>query len=265
MPSPFPGMDPYLEAREVWPDVHATLITYIRESLQPQIRPKYVARIGERIQLAQFGGSYVPDVLVRKTIKEAAPAYTTADRVDEPQRATLLDDAYREPYIEIVSSKTGEIITLIELLSPANKEGQGRVRYLAKQDQLLATPVNLVEIDLLGCGTTTVMARGISIEGPSDWRYLINVSRADQRSSLEYFAVPLRDRLPRFGIPLRPPDADAVLDLPAVFTRSYDVGSYDLLVDYTQDPAIPLCQTEAEWLDQWLRQKKLRPVSEKST
>ncbi|MDJ0756171.1 MAG: DUF4058 family protein [Ardenticatenaceae bacterium] len=264
MPSPFPGMDPYLEAREVWPDVHQRLITYISEALQPQLRPKYVARIGERIQLAQFGGSYVPDVLVRKTIKEAAPAYTTADRVDEPQRATLLDDAYREPYIEIITSKTGEVITLIELLSPANKEGKGREQYLPKQDQLLATPVNLVEIDLLGYGTDTALARSIAIEGPADWRYLINVSRAKQRSSLEYYAVPLRDRLPRFGIPLRPPDADAVLDLPAVFTRSYDIGSYDLLVDYTQGPAIPLRQTEAEWLDQWLRQKGIRTENEKS-
>ncbi|HID51529.1 MAG TPA: DUF4058 family protein, partial [Anaerolineae bacterium] len=47
MPSPFPGMDPYLEDRAIWPDVHATLITYIREVLQPQLRPKYIARIGE--------------------------------------------------------------------------------------------------------------------------------------------------------------------------------------------------------------------------
>jgi hypothetical protein len=27
MPSPFPGMDPYLEAPELWPDVHHRLIS----------------------------------------------------------------------------------------------------------------------------------------------------------------------------------------------------------------------------------------------
>ncbi|MCK4452049.1 MAG: DUF4058 family protein [Anaerolineae bacterium] len=30
MPSPFPGMDPYLEYPVRWPDVHHSLITYIR-------------------------------------------------------------------------------------------------------------------------------------------------------------------------------------------------------------------------------------------
>lgn len=49
MPSPFPGMDPYLEDRSLWPDVHQRLIAYISEALQPQVRPKSVARIGERI------------------------------------------------------------------------------------------------------------------------------------------------------------------------------------------------------------------------
>lgn len=60
MPSPFPGMDPYLEERAVWPDVHTSLMTYIREALQPQIRPKYVARTGERIHLAGVSHSVIP-------------------------------------------------------------------------------------------------------------------------------------------------------------------------------------------------------------
>ena len=55
MPSPFPGMDPYVEERSLWPDMHPCLIYNISEALQPQVRPRYVARISERIELAAIG------------------------------------------------------------------------------------------------------------------------------------------------------------------------------------------------------------------
>ncbi len=44
VPSPFPGMDPYLEGY-LWPDVHGALAHKIRQQLAPQIQPKYVARL----------------------------------------------------------------------------------------------------------------------------------------------------------------------------------------------------------------------------
>ena len=44
MPSPFPGMDPYLEG-VIWPDVHQSLANEIRKRLAPQLRPGYVARL----------------------------------------------------------------------------------------------------------------------------------------------------------------------------------------------------------------------------
>jgi hypothetical protein len=261
MPSPFPGMDPYLEARAIWPDVYASLITYMREALQPQLRPKYIARIGERLQLARIGGSYVPDVLLVKGVREPTPVLTTdkaAVPVDEPQLLDTLDEAYREPFIEIVARETGEVVTLIELLSPANKIGDGRDQYLQKQTDLLATEVNLVEIDLLGYGKETVLARNATILEPADWRYLINISRAGQRRRLEVYAVPLRDRLPNCRIPLQPPDEDVVLELTAVFNRTYDVGGYDLLIDYNQPPPVPLSDAESAWLANWLSETGVR-------
>ncbi|MCP4423341.1 MAG: DUF4058 family protein [Chloroflexi bacterium] len=260
MPSPFPGMDPYLEARSVWPDVHASLITYIRETLQPQVRPKYIARIGERVQLAHISRSYVPDILLVRTLREPAPTLTVDAPLvaDEPQLVATLDEAVREPYIEIVARDTGDVVTLIELLSPANKIGDGRSQYIQKQNDLLATDVNLVEIDLLGYGQETVLARNTLITEPADWRYLINASRAEQRNILELYAVPLRTRLPNCRIPLRPPDADAVLDLTAVLNRSYDVGGYDLLVDYNQPPSTPLRDDELAWMNAMLQEKGLK-------
>ena len=117
MPSPFPGMDPYLEAHHVWPDVHASMITNTREGLQPQLWPKYIARIGERVLLANASRSYVPDVLLIKSMREPAPTLTKyrPPVADEPRRNV------REPFIEIIACLTGDVVTLIELLSPARR------------------------------------------------------------------------------------------------------------------------------------------------
>ena len=258
MPSPFPGMDPYLEKPALWPDIHQRLIAYISESLQPQIRPKYIARIGERIQLAEAPQSYVPDVLLIQPIREAPTlTYTASTAADEPQKVAYLDEERHVPFIEIIYRESGEVVTLIEVLSPANKVGDGRDQYLQKQQDLLNTPVNLMEIDLLGYGKDTVLARNVIID-PTDWRYMINVSRAEQRRELELYAIPLQQRLPRCRIPLRPPDPDAVLDLPAVFTRCYDIGGYDLLIDYSQLPDASLNDRETAWLVDLLQEKGLQ-------
>jgi hypothetical protein len=259
-------MDPYLEERSLWPDVHQRMNTYIAEQLQPQIRPKYIARIGERIQLAEMPHRYIPDVLLFHPLREPPPIFDIGGTlvVDEPQIITFFDDERHVPYIEIIYRDTGDVVTLIEVLSPANKVGDGRDQYLQKQKELLDTQANLVEIDLLGYGKETVLARNVLITEPAGWRYLINISRAERRweNALEIYAVPLRDRLPRCRIPLRPPDPDAVLDLPAVFTRCYDVGGYDLLIDYSQPPPVPLSDDEKTWLANLLQEKRLAGVQQ---
>jgi len=52
MPSPFPGMDPYLENPSLWPDGHGRLINIASELLLAQLRPKYFVQIDERLYLA---------------------------------------------------------------------------------------------------------------------------------------------------------------------------------------------------------------------
>jgi hypothetical protein len=67
MPSPFPGMDSYLEGY-LWPDVHHRLATQISDQLMPMLRPRYVVRI--EIQMVQDAtseadiGIMYPDVEV---------------------------------------------------------------------------------------------------------------------------------------------------------------------------------------------------------
>lgn len=265
MPSPFPGMDPFLEERRVWPDVHHALISYIRETLQPKILPKYVARVGEHIRLASIGSTFIPDVMllesphIRPSISEG---HSTATIIaDDPLTYIGVSDEERTPYLEIIARESGDVVTVIEVIKLSSKIGDGRDHYLTKQKQLLATSANLVEVDLLGYGRNTSLARNQIITTPPDWRYSVSVSRADRRHILEVYACNLQQRLPRCRIPLRNPDPDVVLDLPSVFDRCYDVGGYHVLTDYSQTPDVNLSQAEQVWVDHFLREKGLRSAA----
>lgn len=263
MPSPFPGMDPYIEKRALWPDFHASLISYVREDLQVQIRPKYNARIEERVHLIKPPYDYYPDVSIIRSPKYPhgmAPA-GSALVADEPTRVKFLETDFREPYIEIVYLPTGDVVTTIEVLSPINKIGEGRDRYVAKQEEMLKTTTSLVEIDLLRGGKYTVSAHKGEVDKlyGHHWRYIVSVHRAGRFGEYETYPFPLESRLPRCRIPLREPDPDAVLDLPAVFARTYDISGYDDFIDYRENPPPPpLNDEELAWIDTLLRENGLR-------
>jgi len=267
MPGPFPGMDPYLEDPAHWPDVHQSLITYIRDELQPYLRPRYHARIGERVYILEHPHLFYPDVTIIRqplTVREPAPVYAaTAEAetevVDLPVLVTLPPVEHREPYLEIVHAAGGEVVTVIEVLSPANKApGEGHRLYRSKQQELLDTPIHLVEIDLLSSGLHTV---ALAEEGRAELpphRYLICVRRGPERRRFEVYPIPLSRRLPRMRIPLKEPDPDVVLDVQAVLDRCYDNGGYADLIDYRRPPSAPLSPEEAAWVDGLLRGKGLR-------
>lgn len=260
MPSPFPGMDPYLENPATWPDLHQRLIAYSAEALQPQLRPKYIARIGERVELSSFRRAYIPDVLlIRSTPALYGEALAEGVLVaDEPTTIGMLEEKRRVPFLEIIHHPGGEVVTLIEVLSPANKTGEDREKYLRKQDDIRNSQVNLVEIDLLGEGEPTTLARLGRIGEPADWRYIVSVLRNQNDAKIEAYPVSLRQRLPRCRIPLLPEDDDAILDLPAVFTRCYDVGGYDLLIDYAQPPTVQLSPEDETWRITLLSEQNLQ-------
>lgn len=265
MPSPFPGMDPYLEKRSLWPDFHSSFITYVREHLQEQIRPKYNARIEERIHLIQPPHNYYPDLsIIRPSQPEKMLAVAEkAGVADNPYLIELLESEFREPYIEIIYLPTGEVVTTIELLSPINKTGEGRLRYVEKQEQLLKTRISLVEIDLLRFGNHTVAVPEERVKEVKGWRYMVSVRRAGQSATFEVYFAGLGSRLPRCRIPLRPPDADAVLDLPAILNRTYDVSGYEDFIDYREPPPPPpLSDAEMAWLDELLQEKGLREANQ---
>jgi len=257
-------MDPFLENPLHWPDLHHRLITYISNALQPQIRPRYHARVEERVYITESSRTLYPDVfLIRRPVPVAAGmAAPQPERGDVPVLLTLPPDEHREPFVEIVYTAGNEVVTVIEVLSPANKQpGEGRRLYLRKQKEIIASPVSLVEIDLLSEGPVTVAFSEWGRENLLPHRYEVSVRRGPIHRGFEAYPVQLRDRLPRIRVPLREPDPDVGLDLQAVFTPCYDDGDYAYLVDYRGPPPVPFSARDMVWIDGLLKEKGLRNTS----
>jgi hypothetical protein len=252
MLSPFPGMDPYLEA--YWGDVHHRLCTYACDALQPQVKPALRARIDERVVVEAGearGRTIVPDV----TITEREPWRTSsgglAVEVAEPF-VYLEDEPLTEGFIQIIEpANGGRLVTVIEFLSPSNKlPGNDRDKYLRKRQEYHDAGVNLVEIDLLRRGERIGDARKRTPQAYHT-TYQACVRRA-YSGQTEVYAVPLRHSLPMISIPLRARDADAHLDLQSLIEKTYLNGSYDDL-DYTRPPDPPLDAADAAWAAELLR------------
>lgn len=266
MPSPFPGMDPYLEDPALWGGVHQGLITYARELLQGPLRSRgYYADIGERVIVVTAPERpIVPDVTITHRPSREAGASAAAVAVveaDTPVELEAWTYEERQPFVEVYT-RDGQLVTVIELLSPSNKRpGAGRDQYLRKQNEVLGSSVNLVEIDLLREGLHTLAVPEELVRGNpqlGDWAYLVSVSRTSRRPRFEVYPVSLCSRLPRIRVPLKSEDVDAVLDLQAAFERTYDSGPYPERVNYSADPPTPLEPEHTTWAGELLREKGLK-------
>ena len=270
MPSPFPGMDPYLESSGLWQDLHHRLIFCASEALQPQLPPRYYALIEERIILEAPSRSYYPDVTVAReeagtpTARgiQAAPrgAAAVAGEIAADVAIEVEDEeAIRQGYLEIREESGGRVVTVIEVVSPTNKAAGSRAHqtYLRKQADVLASDANLVEIDLLRRGAHVLAVPESRLERVCPFDYLVCVHRAVRHGTYQLYPRTVRQPLPRVGIPLRPEDGDAVLDLQAVFQRCYDSAPYARLLDYRSEPRTPLPAAAASWADALLHAKGL--------
>jgi hypothetical protein len=267
MPSPFPGMDPYLEYPGLWPDVHHTLISGYRDFLAPQLRPKYVVRVEERTYIADESDAAfnpqlrVPDVEVagRPGWEEAPFSFRGEGAqldVAEPVIATTwFEEEIHEAFLKIIDRESRDVVTVIEILSPTNKlpGSPGRESFEDKRREVMNSPSHWVEIDLLR-GTRMVPVPKKA--GPHE--YLVHVSKKGMRPRGLLYPIRLAQRLPVIPIPLKPEDPDARLDLQAVLDAAYDRAGYDLEIDYSADPRPPLDGELASWADQLLRSKGLR-------
>lgn len=265
MPSPFPGMDPYLEEPGLWPDVHHELISGIRAQLNGLIRPRYVARVEERIYVSDEDDpgrrTLVPEVRVNEVGSQGqsggpAPVASPATGDESLLVTTLIEEEISEARVEVIEALTREVVTVIEVVSPTNKVpgARGRESYQRKRRAVMTSHCHWVEIDLLRAGTPT-----FSRELLPPCEYVVHVSRVEQRPRGRVWPVRLRNRLPVIPIPLRDSDPDVPLDLQGILATAYDRAGYDVSVDYRREPEPPLPPDLAAWADQLLRERGLRP------
>jgi hypothetical protein len=220
-------MDPFLEHEALWPAFHHQIIACLYQTLLPGLVDRYKARVGQR-------------------------RYVT----EQALFTSVVREEHQEEYIEIRQRSEGRVVTLVDVVSPANKTTpSGRQAYLDKRNEGKTAGANLVEIDLVLQGEATL---DYSREGLPDWDYAVTVTRATQPDRFEIYTATLQKRLPRFRLPLAGDDRDTVVDLHATFTRCYEQGGFAAKINYQKDPVTALAEDDRRWLDELLRQQKLR-------
>ncbi len=227
MPSPFPGMDPYLEDEKLWPAFQHALVAGLYQALLPNLVDRYRARVGQR-------------------------HYVT----EQALFTSVIRDEHHEEFVEVRQRCDGRLVTLLDVVSPPNKTlAAARQAYLDKRQEAKNAGASIVEIDLILQGQPTLE---YSRDGLPDWDYAVTVTRSTQPERYEIYTATLQKKLPRFRLPLAADDRDAVLDLQTVFTRCYDQGGFGAKIDYARDPVTTLADDDRKWLGEFLKQQKMR-------
>jgi hypothetical protein len=248
-------MDPFIES-QVWEDFHTRFISGLSDALVPRVRPRYVVRIEERIYIEhetdELPKVIRPDVTVlgreeSEALSEGGVATATAVDVTPVLLTLPMPERIRETFLTIRERETMEVVTTIEVLSPANKRpnSDGRREYLSKREAVLLSYTHLVELDLLRGGERLPTIEPLP---PAD--YYAFVCRSQRRLKAEVSAWSLRQPLPPLPIPLSGDDPDVVLDLQAIFNTVYDRAGYDYSLDYRHPIEPPLSDADASWVQQ---------------
>jgi hypothetical protein len=186
----------------------------IAQQLVPKLRPKYLVLTEQR--------------------------YVTVERI--PLKT-----------VEIWDAEHRRLVTAIEVLSPTNKRGEGRIEYAAKRQSIMRSDTHLIEIDLLRAGTRFPVDEPLPPAA-----YSVFVSRSNERPEVQVWPIALDGPLPSIPVPLLPEDADASLELQTAFATIHDFFRYDRLVNYAGSLTGPLTPEQAEWVEGRLRESGRR-------
>ena len=254
MPSPFPGMDPYIESW-IWGDFHGRLIPAIYDQISPNLPDRYVAstdlfiwRVDKSAEQLLLGG---PDIYV--SANQPGESGTNVATLAAPVVTTLPGVVRKQKHIKIIDKAGRRVVTVIECLSPANKvSGEDGIAYRMKREEYIASGINLVEIDLLRAGVRPPLGD----PAPPISDYYVLVHRGNEPGRLQIWPFSVREPIPATSIPLDPGVPDLTLDLRACMNHVYDVGRYSRQLDYTKPPLPPLREPDAAWVRELLASRK---------
>ncbi|MBC6421562.1 MAG: DUF4058 family protein [Hormoscilla sp. SP5CHS1] len=258
MPSPFPGMNPYLENPRFWHQIHKWLTILIAEIMNPKISPKYWVSVEERVYqtTGNSDGTLlvgIPgNVVIGQSRVNIVPPSTGSVAIAAPSQPVKINlpmpETVKEWYLEVLEVETEEVITVIEIISPKNKQaGEGRKSYMKKREKILGSSTHLIEIDLLRMGKPMPM-----LNQDLKTHYRIVVSRSQTRPMADLYAFNLQQEIPSIPLPLQAEDEEPLIPLQSLLHTLYDRGSYDLRVDYKKKPTPALSTEDDTWANQLL-------------
>lgn len=252
--SPFPGMDPYLEPH--WLDVHTRLVTYAADELNRVLPQTLVARAEERVAVESEWDDPAVARFVGPDVRVSSPASADAEpeagpAIEAPFKLVYEVEPVTERFIRIIDA-SGQLVTVIEFVSPTNKVGKGLEAYQAKRDELLRAGVNLVEVDLMRRGDWRGLLRPHLCPPAAVAAYRATL-RAPPGATAWLYPLPLRRPLIDVPVPLRKEDPRVVLPLQRLVDQVYANGRYGLTLDYSQPCDPPLSKDDAAWADELLK------------
>jgi Protein of unknown function (DUF4058) len=261
MPSPFPGMNPYLEYPAFWSSFHTRLLVAIADALAPDLRPKYYIEVETRTYQDLDDNEDelligIPDAAVLSASSlnpsteniQLDPGSTLTQK--RPQPITLpMPVTVKERYLEVRELGSDAVITVIEVLSPKNKQkGMGRTIYERKRGRILSSLSHLIEIDLLRGHSAMTMLGAVQ---PTNYRII--VSRSSQRPKADLYGFNLQEPIPSFPLPLKPEDEEPIINLQTIVEGVCERASYNERIDYRQPPPPPkLPEATQKWVDDLL-------------
>jgi hypothetical protein len=267
MKSPFPGMDPYIEACGLWSDFHDDLISEIKRALARAAPDRYLVRTGERsyVVLVDSEGKnshpFIPDVSVterpgrKKGPKRGGTAVAEmAGSLEPVTMRAFIEEEHREGFVEIYEATPEQrLVTCVEVLSPSNKQPNttGWDLYYRKRQSVLLGNVNLVEIDLLRGGQRMPM-----LDPWPDSPYALLVARAKKYHHCKVWPAHFHLPLSAIPVPLAKPDLDLSLNLQPMIEAIYERSRYERSIDYNKPLTPPLDAAETAWLQQQLQARR---------
>ena len=257
--NPFPGMNPYLERRHIWPDFHNDLIAQLRTALGPELPTRYRIALQQRVEVETPSGPppdlafMIPDALVPEELPgrasltsgayggaavATAPVEEYAVRVRMPREVNVT-------WLRVETVPDQKIVTIVEALSPTNKAPGGeRSRYERKREVIVGSGANLVEIDLLRRWQPMPLE---TPQPPCDYRIL--VCQGWQRPGALLYPFNVQQVIPPFALPLLPEDEPLQVDLAPIINRMHHTARYGQVARYHEPPPEPAFAPEvAVWV-----------------
>jgi hypothetical protein len=260
MPSPFPGMDPYLEEPSGWHPFHTKLVAALADSLNSSLPDGYYAEIEHRRVAPVWEDKLFvaqPDALV---VGPGSTATATLTPARSPSKMGLdilpiSNEPMKERYLEIrTQGEPQNVVAVVEVLSYSNKlGGRDRDRYLQKRGQIVVSRTSLIEIDLLHTG-----ARMPGWDEDLPYHYGVIAGPGYRRPHAKLFGFTVQEEAVSFSLPLDGVANEPEVNLQDLLVDLYARGRYSMRIDYSRKPHPPLAAEDEAWADTLLRERGLR-------